>query len=581
MHNLQITCNKMSLYIINTYRSPSRLFICGGGEILLQEGTTQGDPLAMPWYSVNTSIMIQSLRLNVPEVKQVWLADDSAGGGRLINLYSWYKHLEEEGKKFGYLVNGPKCWLIVKSQELAKEARQIFGKEVNITTEGKHHLGAVIGSKDYKDEYCRDKVQRWRQDITSLAEIAKSQPHAAYIALTKAYKSKFTYFMRTIEAFEDYTDPVQEALNEILLPQLFGQDEPLSDELCELVTLTPAQGGLGVPNLRVETPMQYAASKIFTKHHVESIKCQSVEMRPSEQSIDDLKKIQQTIKMETAKSRMDNIDASLSPEVLCLVTQSRDKGASSWLNAIPLKDQGLALNKQEFRDSLRMRYNLPLHDLPSFCPCGDRFNINHALTCKKGGFLAQRHDGVRNLLTSLLAKVCKNVEIEPHLLPLDNERFDLRSANTSPEERLDMKADGFCLRGATAFFDVRVTHVNSKSNQGRPTHMVFKEHEKEKKRKYQQRVLDVEMGTFTPLVFGTNGGMGSDCQMFLKQLAGKLAEKDQERYAVVIAWLRTRISFEILRAVHVSVRGTRSPFHRKQSEVVDDFSLNVEAAGIF
>ena len=111
--------------------------------------------------------------------------------------------------------------------------------------------------------------------------------------------------------------------------------------------------------------------------------------------------------------------------------------------------------------------------------------------------------------------------------------------------------------------------------------MVFKEHEKEKKRKYQQRVLDVEMGTFTPLVFGTNGGMGSDCQMFFKQLAGKLAEKDQQRYAVVTAWLRTRISFEIFRAVHVSVRGTRSPFHRKQSEVVDDFSLNVEAAGIF
>ena len=547
-----------------------------------QEGTTQGDPLAMPWYSVNTSIMIQSLRLNIPEVKQVWLADDSAGGGRLINLYSWLKHLEEEGKKFGYLVNGPKCWLIVKSQELAEEARQIFGKEVNITTEGKRHLGAVIGSKDYQDEYCGDKVQRWRQEIIFLAEIAKSQPHAVYIALTKAYKFKFTYFMRTIEAFEDYTDPipVQEALNEILLPQLFGQEEPLSDELFELVTLTPAQGGLGVPNLKVEAPLQYAASKLFTKHHVESIKCQSVKMRPSEQSTDDLKRTQQTIKIETVKSRMDSVDASLSPEVLCLVMQSRDKGASSWLNAIPLKDQSLTLNKQEFRDSLRMRYNLPLHDLPSFCACGDRFNINHAPTCKKGGFVAQRHDGVRNLLTSLLGKVCKNVEIEPHLLLLDNERLDLRSANTSPEARLDMKADGFWLRGAAAFFDVRVTHVNSKCNQGRPTRMVFKEHENEKK-KCQKRVLDAEMGTFTPLVFGTNGGLGSDCQMFLKQLAGKLAEKDQERYAVVITWLRTRISFEILRVVHVSVRGTRSPFHRKQSEVVGDFSLNVKAAGIF
>ncbi|CAH3044098.1 unnamed protein product, partial [Pocillopora meandrina] len=60
------------------------------------------------------------------------------------------------------------------------------------------------------------------------------------------------------------------------------------------------------------------------------------------------------------------------------------KGANSWLNAMPLADQGLALNKQEFRDSLRLRYNLPVVDLPSLCV---------------GGFVAQRHDGVRNLST--------------------------------------------------------------------------------------------------------------------------------------------------------------------------------------
>ena len=84
LHNIQITCKEMSLYIINTYRSPSRLFVCGGGDILSQEGTTQGDLLAMPWYSINTSIMIQSLRTSTPGVKQVWLADDSAGGGQIV-----------------------------------------------------------------------------------------------------------------------------------------------------------------------------------------------------------------------------------------------------------------------------------------------------------------------------------------------------------------------------------------------------------------------------------------------------------------------------------------------------------------
>ena len=82
--------------------------------------------------------------------------------------------------------------------------------------------------------------------------------------------------MRAIEAFEDYTDPVQQALN-----------------ICELVNLTPAQGGLGVPNLKIEAPLQYAALKLFTKHHVKLIKCQSAEMGTSEQSIDDLKRIQQ------------------------------------------------------------------------------------------------------------------------------------------------------------------------------------------------------------------------------------------------------------------------------------------------
>ena len=126
---------------------------------------------------------------------------------------------------------------------------------------------------------------------------------------------------------------------------------------------------------------------------------------------------------------------------------------------MPLSDQGLALNKQEFRDSLRLRYDLPLVDLPSHCVCGDKFTLGHALSCKKGGFVAQRHDGVRNLLTTFIDKICNNVEIEPRLQPLDNERFHLRSAVTSSEARLDIKAGGFWARGVTAFFDVRVTHV--------------------------------------------------------------------------------------------------------------------------
>ena len=47
-----------------------------------------------------------------------------------------------------------------------------------------------------------------------------------------------------------------------------------------------------------------------------------------------------------------------------------------------------------------------------------------------------------------------------------------------------MKAGGFWTPGGTAFFDVRVTHVNSRSNQGKHTTTIFKKQENEKKRKY-------------------------------------------------------------------------------------------------
>jgi len=52
------------------------------------------------------------------------------------------------------------------------------------------------------------------------------------------------------------------------------------------------------------------------------------------------------------------------------------------------------------------------------------------------------------------------------------------------------------------------------------------EHEKEKKRKYKQRVIDVEMGSFTALVFGPNGGMGKECKLFLSNLVDKLSRKN-------------------------------------------------------
>ncbi|KAK3748351.1 hypothetical protein QZH41_000091 [Actinostola sp. cb2023] len=50
-------------------------------------------------------------------------------------------------------------------------------------------------------------------------------------------------------------------------------------------------------------------------------------------------------------------------------------------------------------------------------------------------------------------------------------------------------------------------------------------HENEKKRMYSKRVMEIEQGTFTPLVFTTTGGMGNECLRYNSRLAELIAIK--------------------------------------------------------
>ena len=67
-------------------------------------------------------------------------------------------------------MNGSKSWLIVKSDVLADdhEEKRVSGDEVHFTTEGQRHLGAVIKSQEFKDQYCREKVLGWKGELEAL-----------------------------------------------------------------------------------------------------------------------------------------------------------------------------------------------------------------------------------------------------------------------------------------------------------------------------------------------------------------------------------------------------------------------------
>ena len=107
---------------------------------------------------------------------------------------------------------------------------------------------------------------------------------------------------------------------------------------------------------------------------------------------------------------------------------------------------------------------------------------------------------------------------------------------------------------------------------------------KKRKNGNLQRIIEVEHGHFSPLIFGTKGGIGKECDLFLKKLANGLSKKQDESYSSVMTWLRTKLSFEILKSVQVFVRGSRPPFKKPINEEitdpVEDCALNVFNAGL-
>ena len=90
------------------------MFIQSGEEISV-ESTTQGDNLAMSFYALGTSILLDRLKRISPTTSQVSLADDITGAEKILDLRIRWDTIISEGKKLEYYVNESKSWLILEN----------------------------------------------------------------------------------------------------------------------------------------------------------------------------------------------------------------------------------------------------------------------------------------------------------------------------------------------------------------------------------------------------------------------------------------------------------------------------------
>ncbi|XP_076054481.1 uncharacterized protein LOC143033169 [Oratosquilla oratoria] len=191
------------------------------------------------------------------------------------------------------------------------------------------------------------------------------------------------------------------------------------------------------------------------------------------------------------------------------------------------------------------------------CICGN--DVNHAIICKQGGFICIRHDEVRDLTAQMLEEVCKDVTIEPTLLPLGGENFRYRTSNTSDKARVDVSARGFWALGQLSFFGIQIFDPMAPYYNNLTIEASHSLNEYEKIRMYKERLQNVHQGSLNLTIFTTSGGMGPRAKAFYSRLAEMMAEKKQQPKSSIVSWMRCRLSFTLLRSAILCLRGTRSP----------------------
>ena len=104
------------------------------------------------------------------------------------------------------------------------------------------------------------------------------------------------------------------------------------------------------------------------------------------------------------------------------------------------------------------------------------------------------------------------------------------------------------MRGQEAFLDIRVFELNANRylNATLPRH--HEKNEKEKKRNYNNRVLQIEHRTFTPLVFSIYGSMEKECTKFYSRLPESLFDELKQSKSLTVNWLRIKVCFGLLKS---------------------------------
>ena len=149
-------------------------------------------------------------------------------------------------------------------------------------------------------------------------------------------------------------------------------------------------------------------------------------------------------------------------------------------------------------------------------------------------------------------------------------------SNTADNARADVSARSIWNFFERAFLDVRVYHAQAPSNRNLKTiTRMHRNHEKQMKRAYNARILEVEKGVLPPLVFFTSGGMGDEAKTLFKRVVAKMDNKTGQKYSETITFIRKRLGFDLLKTTVIALRGYRGKLSPSSFTESSELDLNI------
>eukprot|EP00794_Sanderia_malayensis_P005783 gene5783-6483_t len=286
-----------------------------------------------------------------------YLDEDFTGIEKIKKLRKWWDNIVKLRPSIGYFPKVTKRVLIVNNQHLQEAIGVFHHTGVQITAEVNRHLGAVVGSRAYKMKYVSNTMQR------------------------------------TVPRISNDLQPLKNAIRNHFIKALLN-GYVCNDRERKLFALPVKYGGLAIFNPCERCKIEFDNSKAVPNRQTEQVSTQNkfydeeVEAYQNEETLKILKD-----KRMRCESGLKAIQSEIDDRVTQIkIEASIEVGASSWLTTLPIKKYGFLLDKRSFWDSLHIRYNILLKRLPTTCLCGTPFNLKHALSCPKGGFISILHN---------------------------------------------------------------------------------------------------------------------------------------------------------------------------------------------